>query len=110
MSQRSSALLAILLALALLEPSCALMKQSIETGGEEQLKPAAPPPAASTHVLIFAMDGATPAQFMEAVSSGQAPNIATLLGKDRGDGVFEHAYAAPHALSVLPSSTIADWA
>ena len=39
-----------------------------------------------------------------------APNIATLLGKDQGNGVFEHAYAAPHALSVLPSSTIADWA
>ena len=56
------------------------------------------------------MDGATPAQFMEAVHSGHAPNIATLLGKDEGNGVFEHAYAAPHALSVLPSSTIADWA
>ena len=69
-----------------------------------------PPPPAGTHVLIFAMDGATPAQFTEAVQSGHAPNIAALLGKDQGDGVFEHAYAAPHALSVLPSSTIADWA
>lgn len=47
---------------------------------------------------------------MEAVHSGHAPYIADLLGKDQGDGVFEHAYAAPHALSVLPSSTIADWA
>jgi len=98
-------------ALMLMQSSCALVRQSLQTGGEEQLKLAPPPsPAASTHVLIFAMDGATPAQFMEAVHSGYAPNIATLLGKDEGNGVFEHAYAAPHALSVLPSSTIADWA
>ena len=97
-------------ALMLLESSCALVTQSLETGGEQQLKPVPPPSPAATHVLIFAMDGATPAQFMEAVHSGQAPNIATLVGKDEGNGVFEHAYAAPHALSVLPSSTIADWA
>ncbi len=106
-------LAAAVAALMLVESSCALVRQTLETGGEERLKPApptSPPSPASTHVLIFAMDGATPAQFMEAVHSGHAPNIATLLGEDQGSGVFEHAYAAPHALSVLPSSTIADWA
>jgi len=98
-------------AFMLLQSSCALVTQTLRTGGEEHLKPAPPPsPPAATHVLIFAMDGAAPAQFMEALHSGHAPNIATLLGKDAGNGVFEHAYAAPHALSVLPSSTIADWA
>jgi len=55
------------------------------------------------------MDGATPEQLTEAIRSGKAPRIAALLGGDQGDGRFEHAYAAPHALSILPSSTIADW-
>ncbi len=91
--------------------SCTLVTETLKTGGERQFKPVPPPPPpAATHVLIFAMDGAAPAQFMEAVHSGHAPNIAALLGKEQGNGVFEHAYAAPHALSVLPSSTIADWA
>jgi hypothetical protein len=97
-------------ALMLLVSACALVRHSLQTGGEEQLKPVPPPSPSGIHVLIFAMDGATPAQFIEAVHSTHAPNIATLLGKDAGNGVFEHAYAAPHALSVLPSSTIADWA
>lgn len=61
------------------------------------------------HVIIFALDGATPADLMQAVGSGKAPNIAAILGKDKGNGLFEHAYAASEALSVLPSSTIADW-
>jgi hypothetical protein len=100
----------MIVAFTVLESSCALITQTVETGGEKQFKPIPPVPVAATHVLIFAMDGATPATFMEAVHSGHAPNIATLLGKDEGNGVFEHAYAAPHALSVLPSSTIADWA
>ncbi len=103
-------LVATIAALVLLVSACALVTQTVETGGEKQSKPVPPPSPAGTHVLIFAMDGATPAQFMDAVHSGHAPNIATLLGKDQGDGVFEHAYAAPHALSILPSSTIADWA
>ena len=103
-------LVASIAALVLLQSSCALITQTLETRGEKQFKPQPPPSPAGTHVLIFAMDGATPAQFMDAIHSGHAPNIATLLGKDGGNGVFEHAYAAPHALSVLPSSTIADWA
>lgn len=108
-SQRSIPFITLLFALAL--ASCALVTETLRTGGERQLKPVPPPPPpATTHVLIFAMDGAAPAQFMDAVQSGHAPNIAALMGKDEGEGIFEHAYAAPHALSVLPSSTIADWA
>src|SRR5271168_1249038 len=111
MSVRNSlGLLAVISVLMLLQSSCGLVTQTVETGGEKQFKPERPTSVSSVHVLIFAMDGATPAQFMDAVHSGHAPNIAALLGKDEGNGVFEHAYAAPHALSVLPSSTIADWA
>ena len=60
-------------------------------------------------MIIFALDGTTPAQLMQAIRSGKAPNLASLLGKERGQGLFEHGYAAPRALSVLPSSTIAAW-
>lgn len=90
--------------------SCALVKQTLMTGGEERLVEMAPPPrTVGPHVLVFAMDGACPAQFHEAVRSGHAPHLAMLLGKEHREGVYDHAYAAPNALSVLPSSTIADW-
>jgi hypothetical protein len=108
---KSLPLRVILFILMLLPMSCAFIRQTIETGGEREQKPLPPPPPpAGVHVLIFALDGGVPAELMEAVHSGHAPYIAALLGKDEGNGVFEHAYAAPHALSVLPSSTIADWA
>ena len=97
--------------------SCTLSKTSgfvahtIETGGEERTPqvevPASP---GGPRVIIFALDGAVPAGLMDAIKSLQMPNIRELLGKDEGGGLFEHGYAAPHALSVLPSSTIADWA
>ncbi len=111
MKQRRTIVYGASVAVALvLQWSCALMFRSLTTGGEEQLKPAA---TATTkggpRVIIFALDGTGPDQFMEAIRSGRAPHIATLLGKDRGSGLFEHAYAAPGALSILPSSTIAAW-
>lgn len=89
----------------------ALVSHTIKTGGEERLAPVEVTPSPTgPHMIIFALDGAVPAGLMEAVRSGHAPNIAALLGKDKGNGFFEHGYAAPEALSVLPSSTIADWA
>jgi len=98
------------LAMLILVGSCALITKTLETGGERQFKPVPPPPAPSqVHVLIFAMDGAVPDVLMDAVHSPHMPFVSALFGKDLGNGVFEHAYAAPHALSVLPSSTIADW-
>jgi predicted AlkP superfamily pyrophosphatase or phosphodiesterase len=90
--------------------SCTLISNTIKTGGEQQLTKTAPPPKKrGPHVIVFALDGAAPAQLMAAVGSGHAPNLARLLGAAH-DGLFEHAYAAPHAYSMLPSSTIADWA
>jgi hypothetical protein len=102
--------LAAVAALLLILSSCAFVSQELKTGGEKQLVKNPPPPhKIGPHVLIFAMDGACPAQLMDAVHSGRAPHLATILGQDRGKGLFEHAYAATHALSILPSSTIADW-
>jgi hypothetical protein len=90
--------------------SCAFILDTIRTGGEKELKPAPPRSSGSgPRMIIFALDGTTPAQLMEAIQSGNAPNLAGLLGKELGRGLFEHGYAAPKALSILPSSTIAAW-
>ena len=97
--------------------SCGLLKttgfvsHTIRTGGEERVAPLEVPASPSgPRMIIFALDGAVPAGLMEAIKSAQMPSINGVLGKEEGNGLFEHGYAAPEALSVLPSSTIADWA
>ncbi len=68
-------------------------------------RPSAPGP----YVLIFAFDGAGYDQLMAAINSGKAPAMAGMLGKDEGGGLYEHAYSAPNAVSILPSTTVAAW-
>src|ERR1043166_4557774 len=94
-----------------LQWSCSLIWDILKTGGEKELPTAVqieskPGP----RVIVFALDGTSPDELIKLIRSGDAPNLAALLGKDRGGGVFEHGYAAPRAWSVLPSSTIAAWA
>lgn len=100
---------AVVAAIALAAPACGLIGRTLSTGGERKLKPAEPAPLAAPRVIIFALDGAGHDQLMEAIRSGKAPNIASVLGKDAGNGLFEHGYSAPKAMSLLPSSTIANW-
>ncbi|MGH9646877.1 MAG: alkaline phosphatase family protein [Bryobacteraceae bacterium] len=95
--------------------ACAFVAKTVTTNGEQPvLHPvvtaAKVPAAVGSRVIVFALDGAGYPQLMEAIRSGKAPHIAALLGKEQGNGVFEHGYSAPSALSVLPSSTVADWA
>ncbi len=108
---RNGSLRAIVLAAAMLAgaAACGLVERTLTSGGEQKLKPTASMPLAAPRVIIFALDGAGYDQLMEAIRSGKAPNMAGLLGKDEGNGLFAHGYSAPDALSVLPSSTIADW-
>src|ERR1700740_1278717 len=103
MEIRPSSLFMPAMAIILLfQASCNLVSKTIATGGEERLTEVAPlPTKIGPHVIIFALDGAVPSKLMDAVDSGQAPHIAAILGKDKGNGLFAHAYAAPHALSVL---------
>ena len=98
-----------LLFLILLQWSCTLVWDTLWTGGEKKLD-STPPPASGPRLIIFALDGTTPDQLMQAIRSGNAPNLAGLFGNERSQGLFEHAYAAPRAWSILPSSTIAAWA
>jgi hypothetical protein len=95
--------------------ACAFVAKTVTTGGERPVsRPvvtvAKAPPAVGSRVIVFCLDGAGYPQLMEAIRSGKVPHIAALLGKEEGGGVFEHGYSAPGALSVLPSSTVADWA
>ena len=62
------------------------------------------PSVPTTRVLIFAMDGAGYEQFMNAISSGKAKNITALMGHRRSTEIFEHAYSASNAISVLPTT------
>ncbi len=89
--------------------SCTLVTKTITTGGQVPLKTVAPPKLPGKHVIIFALDGVNYDQLMTLVRSGKAPNIAGILGKEHGNGVFDHGYSTPDALSMLPSSTVADW-
>ena len=101
----------ILFLASLTQPSCALVSRTIATGGEVSLKTAAPAKTPGKHVIVFALDGVSYDQFMKVVRSGEARNIAGILGKEKehGDGEFEHGYSTPNVLSMLPSSTVADW-
>jgi hypothetical protein len=108
-SSRSPFALGLLLALL---ASCSFVAKTVVTQGERPLRPAPTAPAVpkpGPRVIVFCLDGAGYDQLMEAIRSGKAPHIANLLGKEKGNGVFEHAYSAPYALNVLPSSTVADW-
>lgn len=113
-SRQSLLAAALALALCLVE-ACAFMAKTVATGGERPVarpvvSTAKAPPAVGSRVIVFCLDGAGYPQLMEAIRSGKAPHIAALLGKEKGNGLFEHGYSAPGALSVLPSSTVADWA
>jgi hypothetical protein len=90
-------------------PSCAVVTKTVASGGEVRLATVPPPKLPGKHVIIFALDGTSRDQFMTLIRSGKAPNIAGILGKEEAGGVFEHGYAAPDAVSMLPSSTVADW-
>jgi hypothetical protein len=103
----------VALALCCVE-ACAFIAKTVSTGGERPVSQpvvtkAKAPPAEGPRVIVFALDGAGYPQLMEAIRSGKAPHMAALLGKEQGNGVFEHGYSAPGVLSVLPSSTVADW-
>ncbi len=82
------------------------------TGGEKQVKHHLRPVEPGPYVIVFGFDGAGYDQLNEAIESGNAPNLHALLGKKQkqGDlGVYEHAYSAPNALTILPSTTVAAW-
>src|ERR1700721_369093 len=100
------ALVSTCVALSLLTP-CTTAKFILHGGerAKKHIRPEQPGP----YVLIFAFDGAGYDQLMEAINSGKAPAMAGMLGKPEGNGLYEHAYSVPNAVTILPSTTIAAW-
>ena len=88
--------------------SCSPGAKLLLSGGEKvRTFPHAPP--SGPLVLIFAFDGVGYHELGKTLESGHAPNLEKLLGKSRGNGLYEHAWSAPNAISILPSTTIAAW-
>src|SRR5216684_5444493 len=88
--------------------SCSSVKLLLQ-GGEKQVRKEPRQPEPGPYVLIFAFDGVGYDQLMGAIHSGTAPAMAGMLGNEEGQGLYEHAYSVPNAVSILPSTTIAAW-
>ena len=102
------ALISTCVALALLATSCSSAKLLL-AGGEKRVRHKLRQPQPGPYVLIFAFDGVGYDQLMKAINSGKAPAMAKMLGKEEGQGLYEHAYSLPNTMSILPSTTIAAW-
>ncbi len=108
--QARSAVLIVGLLAVLALAACSPMARLLLSGGEEQGRRLSRTQGGeSPHVLIFALDGVGYDQMMEALRSGEKPWMSTLLGAERQGGVFEHGYAVPDAVSILPSATVPAW-
>ena len=90
--------------------ACGGVLPLVTQGGEQQVGEAPPPPKPGPRVLVFAIDGAGYHELLQALHSGQAPHLQTLLGGEQQQGRFAHGYSVPNALSILPSTTVAAWA
>lgn len=89
--------------------SCTTTRNLVLSGGEQHPTPVPHPDEPGPHVLIFGFDGAGYNQLNAAIDSGHAPNLAALLGKPMGGGLYDHAYSAPHAETIFPAITAAAW-
>ncbi|HEX6133488.1 MAG TPA: alkaline phosphatase family protein [Longimicrobiales bacterium] len=90
-------------------PPAAEMLGLVAGGGERQLREPMRPAGTGPRVLVFALDGVGDDELLAAVRSGRAPAIAGLLGAEREARLFDHGYAVPGVMSILPSTTIAAW-
>jgi hypothetical protein len=99
-----------ILALSLAFFGCGPTFKLLMGGGTEKLTNDVPQASHGPYVLIFALDGVGHNQFEEAAASGLAPHLTELVGKTDQDGLREHSYSIPNALSVLPSTTYDAWA
>jgi Type I phosphodiesterase / nucleotide pyrophosphatase len=82
----------------------------VATGGEKTLRDPIRPARGGTRVLVFALDGVGDGELRRAIASGAMPRVAALLGRETEARVYEHAWAAPGVMSILPSTTYAAWA
>lgn len=106
--------LAVLLAagaayLLLARPRVAELVGIAASGGERVLRDPMRAPGNGPRVLIIALDGVGDDELLDAIRSGRAPHISSLLGPEQEGRTFGRAYAVPDVLSILPSTTLAAW-
>jgi hypothetical protein len=84
--------------------------QTVTQGSERELREDGRRPIrGTTRVLVLAFDGVGRDSLREAIESGRMPRLASITGAPRRDGSYEHAWADPQTLSILPSTTVAAW-
>ncbi|HEX2077424.1 MAG TPA: alkaline phosphatase family protein [Longimicrobium sp.] len=79
-------------------------------GGEKVLRRPMHPARGAPRVIVFALDGAGDRELRQALAAGAMPHAAALLGRETEPRLYEHGWAAPGVLSILPSTTYAVWA
>jgi hypothetical protein len=79
-------------------------------GGEKVLGDAVRPARGAPRVIVFALDGVGDGELHQAIVSGGMRRVAALLGRETEPRLYEHGWAAPGVLSILPSTTYAAWA
>jgi hypothetical protein len=77
--------------------------------GEKELRDPLRPARGAPRVLVIGVDGLGHGSLFELLDAGQLPNLSRLFGADRGEGLYDFAYAVPNAMSILPSTTMAAW-
>jgi hypothetical protein len=101
--------LAFLIALACGWSGCHLLHATFNAEGSHVLNPASATPSKGPYAVLFAIDGAGYGQLMDAINSGRAAHLQAMLGKPVGRNLYEHAYSAPDAFTVMPSCSTAGW-
>lgn len=79
-------------------------------GGEKALRDPLHPARGAPRVIVFALDGVGDGELRQAIASGGMRRVAALLGRETQPRLYEHGWAAPGVLSILPSTTYAAWA
>jgi hypothetical protein len=107
---RAAAVL-LLIAIVCGQSACSLLRNFMRSKSPHASLANSPALTRVPHVILFAMDGVGYGQMMNAVRSGKAKHIESLLGAPHGGGgVFQHGYSAPNATTIMPSCSTAGWA
>jgi hypothetical protein len=86
------------------------LAELIGTGGEKALREPIRAARGAPRVIVFALDGVGDSELRRALAQGLMPRTSALLGRETEPRLYEHGWAAPGVLSILPSTTYAAWA
>lgn len=81
----------------------------VSQGGEKQLRDPLRPIRGETRALVIALDGVGANRLDQALDEGRMPHLAGMFGERQNDHLFQHAYAAPETVTLVPSITKAVW-